>query len=118
MPPQTPFDPLLLSQVRLAIISVLISRQTITFSDLKNLLNLTQGNLGTHLQRLESAGYVETKREFIHRKPRTTVWLTPRGRSALLPASGATWSEYVPQGPLVSRPHLCGTRPRQSGAPS
>ena len=43
------FDPLLMSQVRLGVISVLVSRQSATFSDLRELLGLTQGNLTIHL---------------------------------------------------------------------
>jgi DNA-binding MarR family transcriptional regulator len=74
----------LLSQVRLGIVTVLITRKDATFSDLKSLLGLTQGNLGIHLQKLEEAGYVATKKAFVKRKPRTTVRITPRGRDAFL----------------------------------
>ena len=45
------FDALLLSEARLGIISVLIARRTASFSDLKALLGLTQGNLGIHLRK-------------------------------------------------------------------
>ena len=78
------YDPVLLSQVRLGIVTVLITRKDATFSDLKSLLNLTQGNLGIHLQKLEEAGYVSTKKAFVKRKPRTTVRITPKGRDAFL----------------------------------
>lgn len=78
------FDPLLLSQARLGIVTTLISRRDATFSDLKALLGMTQGNLGIHLQKLEEAGYVSVKKEFVHRKPRTTARLTARGRKAFL----------------------------------
>jgi DNA-binding MarR family transcriptional regulator len=78
------YDPVLLSQVRLGIVTVLITRKDATFSDLKSLLGLTQGNLGIHLQKLEEAGYVATKKAFVKRKPRTTVRITPRGRDAFL----------------------------------
>ena len=71
------YDPVLLSQVRLGIVTVLITRKDATFSDLKSLLGLTQGNLGIHLQKLEEAGYVATKKAFVKRKPRTTVRITP-----------------------------------------
>ena len=76
------FDPVLLSQVRLGVISVLVSRQKATFTDLKGLLGLTQGNLGVHLRKLEEGGYVEVKKEFVDRKPRTTAVLTDAGRAA------------------------------------
>ena len=78
------YDPVLLSQVRLGIVTVLITRKDATFSDLKSLLGLTQGNLGLHLQKLEDAGYVATKKAFVNRKPRTTVRITPKGRDAFL----------------------------------
>ena len=78
------YDPVLLSQVRLGIVTVLITRKDATFSDLKSLLGLTQGNLGIHLQKLEEAAYVATKKAFVKRKPRTTVRITPKGRDAFL----------------------------------
>jgi len=78
------FDPLLLSQVRLGIISVLVSRRDATFTDLKTLLDLTQGNLTIHLQKLEEAGYVTATKEVVERKPRTTCKITARGRKAFL----------------------------------
>ena len=84
MPELPDFDPLLLSQVRLGIVSVLMTRPTATFSDLKALLELTQGNLGIHLRKLEDAKYVAVKKAFVDRKPRTTCKLTAKGRKAFL----------------------------------
>ncbi len=52
--------------------------------DLKNLLELTQGNLTIHLQKLEEGGYVAVQKEFARRKPRTTVRIKPKGRRAFL----------------------------------
>lgn len=78
------FDPVLLSQVRLGIVSVLLTRQEATFSDLKSLLGLTQGNLGVHLRKLEDAEYVAVEKKFVKRKPLTTCRLTPKGRKAFL----------------------------------
>ncbi|MFQ5504557.1 MAG: winged helix-turn-helix domain-containing protein [Planctomycetota bacterium] len=81
---KTPFDPMLLSQVRLGIISVLVSRRNATFTALKDLLNLTQGNLTIHLKKLEKAGYVAVKKDFVARKPRTMCRITAKGRKAFL----------------------------------
>jgi len=81
---QPTFDPVLLSQARLGIITVLMTRPAATFPELKDLLGLTQGNLGVHLQKLEEAGYVAVRKEFVKRKPRTTARITPRGRTAFL----------------------------------
>jgi len=78
------FDPVLLSQVRLGIVSVLLAREEAVFTDLRDLLGTSQGNLGIHLQKLEEAGYVAARKEFVDRKPRTTCRLTARGRAAFL----------------------------------
>jgi len=78
------FDPLLLSEVRLGVISILISRPEAAFTELKALLELTQGNLGVHLQKLEQAGYVEVRKRFVGRRPRTTCRITDAGRRAFL----------------------------------
>jgi DNA-binding MarR family transcriptional regulator len=78
------FDPVLLSQARLGIVTVLVTRKEATFSDLKDLLGLTQGNLGIHLNKLEEAGYVAVTKEFVKKKPRTTARITPRGKNAFL----------------------------------
>lgn len=81
---QPSFDPVLLSQARLGIITVLVTRTEATFSDLKEILGLTQGNLGIHLEKLEEAGYVAVTKEFVKRKPRTTIRITAEGRKAFL----------------------------------
>jgi DNA-binding MarR family transcriptional regulator len=78
------FDPILLSQARLGIVTVLVTRAEATFTDLKEILGLTQGNLGIHLGKLEEAGYVEIRKEFVARKPRTTARITESGRAAFL----------------------------------
>lgn len=79
-----PFDDLLLSSVRLGVVTALFGRGTMSFVELKDALGLTQGNLGIHLQKLADAGYVEVEKEFVDRKPRTTARLTPKGRTAFL----------------------------------
>ncbi|HEX5137048.1 MAG TPA: transcriptional regulator [Planctomycetota bacterium] len=78
------FDSILLSQARLGIVTVLVTRPEATFSDLKEILGLTQGNLGIHLNKLEEAGYVAVRKEFVERKPRTTARITEAGRRAFL----------------------------------
>jgi DNA-binding MarR family transcriptional regulator len=78
------FDPVLLSQVRLGVVSVLVARKSATFPELKALLGVTQGNLTVHLRKLEDAEYVAIEKEFVDRKPRTTVTLTRAGRRAFL----------------------------------
>jgi DNA-binding MarR family transcriptional regulator len=78
------FDSVLLSEVRLGAVSLLATRGPTSFPDLKALLRVTQGNLGTHLQKLEDAGYVAIEKSFVDRRPRTLARLTPAGRAALL----------------------------------
>jgi DNA-binding MarR family transcriptional regulator len=78
------FDPLLLSQARLGVVSVLMTRAEATFSDLKGLLGLTQGNLGVHLEKLEEGGYVSVRKSFVDRRPQTACALTRAGRRAFL----------------------------------
>ncbi len=78
------FDVMLLSQARLGIVTVLVTRPKATFSDLKTLLGMTQGNLGVHLRKLEDAGYVAVTKSFVDRKPLTTCNLTAKGRKAFL----------------------------------
>jgi len=71
--------------VRLQVVSALAALQQdakVDFTYLKNLLKLTDGNLGAHLMKLEEAGYVTQDKTFVDRKPRTYVHLTPSGRAA------------------------------------
>jgi DNA-binding MarR family transcriptional regulator len=78
------FDPVLLSRARLAILSALVSLREAEFMDLKETLGLTQGNLSIHGGKLEQAGYISVRKEFVDRKPRTTFAITPVGRKALV----------------------------------
>lgn len=67
---------------RLMIFSLLAPAEAVSFTELKQQLNLTDGNLSVHLRTLEEAGYVTARREFAGRKPRTLYSLTPAGRTA------------------------------------
>jgi DNA-binding MarR family transcriptional regulator len=78
------FDPVLLSRVRLAVVAALVTRKEMTFPDLRALLDLTQGNLSTHLTKLEEAAWVDVEKSFVGKKPRTTIRLTAKGRRAFL----------------------------------
>ncbi len=70
------------SKARLNIMSVLMVNDTQSFSALKELLNLTDGNLATHLRALEESGYVAVQKQFVGRKPNTTYSATLTGRQA------------------------------------
>lgn len=68
--------------VRLAILTVLISVKSADFTYLKEVTETTDGNLGTHLQKLEGAGYVKVVKSFVGKKPKTTLGITKSGRKA------------------------------------
>jgi DNA-binding HxlR family transcriptional regulator len=72
------------SKARLGIMSVLMVNETINFNTLKELLQLTDGNLATHLKSMEEAGYVSVKKEFIGRKPNTIYAATKEGKEAFI----------------------------------
>lgn len=76
-------DALLHERVRLGIVSALAGHESIPFTELRDALGLTDGNLSAHARRLEDAGYVECVKSFVGRKPRTEYVLTAEGRSAL-----------------------------------
>lgn len=76
-------DPAIHSPSRLMIIAYLASIESADFTFLLNQTGLTRGNLSTHLSRLEDAGYVEVKKEFVDRIPRTLYMLTNTGREAI-----------------------------------
>jgi DNA-binding transcriptional ArsR family regulator len=69
-------------RARLGIMSALAARTTMTFSELKALLDLTDGNLSVHLRILEQAGYVAIEKKFVDRKPQTSVKVSKKGRLA------------------------------------
>lgn len=78
-------DPLISQPVRLQIMASLMSldpEETVDFTYLKNLLNLTDGNLGAHLNKLEEAAYIRTEKTFVQKKPKTWISLTGNGRDA------------------------------------
>ena len=69
--------------VRLRIMAALVTLKTgeeVDFSYLRGLLDVTDGNLGAHLRKLEEAGYIAVNKIFVERKPRTFVSATPEGR--------------------------------------
>jgi len=77
-----PLDPIIHSQVRLAVLSVLITARHADFNYLKEETGTTDGNLSTHLAKLEEAGYIQVKKAFRGKKPLTTCALTEKGKSA------------------------------------
>lgn len=76
-------DRIIHERVRLAIVSALAVSPALAFNDLKKMLRITDGNLSVHARRLEEAGYVECRKSFEGRVPRTEYRLTTAGRRAL-----------------------------------
>ena len=70
------------SRVRLGIMSVLMVNDWVDFSEMKSLLEITDGNLASHSNALEKAAYIEVKKEFVGKKPKTSYRVTQSGREA------------------------------------
>jgi len=77
---------LIQERLRLAIVSALAINEKLSFSELRQILDTTDGNLSVHARKLEEAGYVECSKYFAHRVPRTDYRLTAKGRQALMEA--------------------------------
>ena len=67
------------SRVRLGIMSVLMVNETYDFNSLKEILNVTDGNLASHLKALEEKGMIKVSKQFLGRKPNTTYSATDTG---------------------------------------
>lgn len=76
-------DKVIHERMRLGIISALAANEKLSFSDLKSLLNTTDGNVSVHARKLEDAGYVTMKKSFSGRTPLTEYKITASGRKAL-----------------------------------
>lgn len=76
-------DPAIHAPSRLMILAFLAAVDSADFTFLLKQTRLTRGNLSTHVSRLEEAGYVEVKKEFVDRIPRTLYRLTDAGKDAI-----------------------------------
>lgn len=76
-------NPLIHSQLRLAIMTLLVSVEEADFSYLKEKTNATSGNISVQLDKLSSAGYIKITKEFVGKKTRTTCRLTEEGKQAM-----------------------------------
>ncbi len=70
------------SRVRLGMMSVLMVNDWVDFTEMKNLLQVTDGNLASHSTALEKKEYIEVKKEFVGKKPRTSYKITEIGKKA------------------------------------
>lgn len=91
-------DDVIHGRMRLGIMAYLASAEVADFTELKEVLKTTQGNLSVHLRKLEEAGYVEIEKSFLGRKPLTRARLTRSGRKAFTAYLDAM-SKLVEKGP-------------------
>lgn len=75
-------DPIIHAPVRLSVMTILFSVKYADFNYLKEATGATDGNLSTHLTKLENAKYIKTVKRFQAKKPKTTCTITPKGRLA------------------------------------
>ncbi len=83
----TEIDDVIHGRLRLGVMAYLSTVSPVPFVELKAKVNATDGNLSTHLSKLEEASYVRIEKKFEGKKPLTLVHLTAKGRSA--------WIEYL-----------------------
>jgi DNA-binding MarR family transcriptional regulator len=77
------FDRLIYERVRLGIMSALAVREELTFTELKGLFDVSDGNLSAHARKLEEANYLTCTKSFEDRRPRSVYRITALGRNAL-----------------------------------
>jgi DNA-binding transcriptional ArsR family regulator len=78
----TELDPILHSQLRLAVMSLLISVKEAEFTFIREKTNATAGNLSVQVQKLKEAGYIDVAKQFKDNYPQTTCKITPKGIAA------------------------------------
>ncbi len=75
-------DDVIHGRLRLGVMAYLSAASPAIFGELRDKVGATDGNLSTHLKKLEEAGYVEQEKRFVGKKPQTRVHLTQKGRAA------------------------------------
>jgi len=80
--PITGLNKIFESRIRLGVMSVLMINEEINFNDLKQMLEVTDGNLATHLVNLEENGYIKVHKGFVGKKTNTTYSVTKSGEKA------------------------------------
>lgn len=78
----TQLNPVFDHRNRLGIMSILAVNDWVEYGTLKELLQLTDGNLASHLKPLEAAEYVSVRKQFVGRRPQTTYMVTDKGKEA------------------------------------
>jgi DNA-binding PadR family transcriptional regulator len=91
-------DPILHSQLRLAVVSLLISVKEAEFTFLKEKTNATAGNLSVQINKLKDAGYIDVTKQFSNNYPQTICRITPKGVDAFEDYVKALQSYMNPNG--------------------
>ena len=89
-------DRVIHERLRLGIISALAVNESLTFNELKDILEISDGNLSDHSRKLENAGYIQVVKGYEGRKPQTVYRLTAKGKHALK-SYVATMQELIRQ---------------------
>ncbi len=75
-------DRVLESRIRLGVMSILVVNESVAFNDLKQLLDVTDGNLASHVASLEKNKYIRIKKKLVGKKTNTAYFITPTGKKA------------------------------------
>lgn len=116
-PAPNELDPLIHERLRLGILSALVVQESLSFTELRDLLKTTDGNLSVQARRLEEAGYVVCEKRFEARKPKSTYRLSPEGRVALEEYL-ETLSSFLPDLAQVRNRGKAALRPEVNPLPS
>ena len=82
-PAPSELDPLIHERLRLGILSALVVQESLSFTELRDLLQTSDGNLSVQARKLEAAGYIVCSKRIEGRKPKSTYYLSAEGRRAL-----------------------------------
>lgn len=77
-----PLDPLLLTELRLMIMSILMQLEVVDFAHIKSVTGATSGNISVQIDKLAEAGYLVMEKSFVGKRPQTTYTITELGREA------------------------------------
>ena len=106
-PAPSELDPLIHERLRLGILSALVVQESLSFTELRDLLQTTDGNLSVQARKLEEAGYIHCNKHFEDRKPKSTYRLSAEGRAAL-ESYLETLSQFLPDMGQVRHPRKEG----------
>lgn len=79
-----PLDPLLMTELRLSIMSILVQLEVVDFAHIKSVTGATAGNISVQIDKLAEAEYLRVDKGFVGKRPQTTYTLTERGREAFV----------------------------------